>query len=145
MVDVSEKAVTQREATATGLVVMSREAFDAAVAGNLPKGDLTSVVRLAGVMGAKRTAELVPFCHPLHVTHVDVDVVLDDRAPGVRVTTTVRCVDRTGVEMEALTGCAVAALCVVDMVKAVDPWAAIAEVKVLAKHGGRSGRRARPA
>lgn len=144
MVDVSGKAVTRREASAEAAVVMSRAAFDAAAAGDLPKGDLLTVVRLAGIMGAKRTAELIPFCHPLHLTDVDVTASLDPALPGVRLTSRVRCVDRTGAEMEALTACSVAALTVIDMVKAVDPWAEMTAVRTLAKRGGRSGTRVSP-
>ncbi|MFY9614822.1 MAG: cyclic pyranopterin monophosphate synthase MoaC [Candidatus Dormiibacterota bacterium] len=145
MVDVSAKAVTTREARAGAEVRMSKAAFAAAAAGDLPKGDLLTVVRLAGVMAAKRTAELVPFCHPLALTDVDVDAVLDASIPGVRLESTVRCVERSGAEMEALTACAVAGLAVIDMVKALDPWASIEAVRVLAKKGGRSGARSRPA
>jgi cyclic pyranopterin phosphate synthase len=144
MVDVSGKAVTAREARAAADVIMSPDAFAAAAAGDLPKGDLLAVVRLAGVMAAKRTPELVPFCHPLHLTDVDVEAVLDPSLPGVRLRSTVRCVDRTGAEMEALTACAVAGLVAIDMVKAVDPWAQVSSVRVLAKSGGRRGKRRRP-
>ncbi|MEA2645870.1 MAG: cyclic pyranopterin monophosphate synthase, partial [Chloroflexota bacterium] len=111
---------------------------------DLPKGDLLAVIRLAGVMAAKRTPDLVPFCHPLKLTDIDVEAVLDPSLPGVRLEATIRCVDRTGAEMEALTACAVAGLTAIDMVKAIDPWASVAELGVLAKSGGRSGARARP-
>jgi cyclic pyranopterin phosphate synthase len=139
MVDVSDKAVTAREARATAEVVMSKEAFDVAAAGNLPKGDLVAVVRLSGIMAAKRTPELVPFCHPLQLTYVDVEVVLDSSLPGLRIESRVRCTDRTGAEMEALTACAVGGLTAIDMVKAVDPFAHIEGIQVLSKKGGRSG------
>jgi cyclic pyranopterin phosphate synthase len=145
MVDVSGKAVTSREAKARARVLMSRAAFNAAAAAELPKGDLLGVVRVAGVMAAKRTAELIPFCHPLKLTHVDVDAALDGSLPGVVLLATVRCVDQTGAEMEALTACAVAGLTVIDMVKAVDPWARLEAVEVISKRGGRSGSRRRPA
>jgi cyclic pyranopterin phosphate synthase len=145
MVDVSDKSVTAREAAARASVRMSAGAYAAAAAGNLAKGDLLGVARLAGVMAAKRTSELIPLCHPLRLTHVDVDATLDPTLPGVRLHATVRCVDRTGAEMEALTACAVAALTVVDMVKAADPWAIIEGVEVERKAGGRSGARTRPA
>jgi cyclic pyranopterin monophosphate synthase len=145
MVDVSRKAVTRREARATAEVAMSDAAFAAAAAGNLPKGDLLSVVQLAGVMAAKRTHELVPYCHPLHLTDIDVEAVLDPGLPGLRLRSTVRCVDRTGAEMEALTACAVAGLTAIDMVKAVDPWASVQGLQVAAKSGGKSGSRRRPA
>ena len=144
MVDVSAKPVTAREARAAAAVELSNEAFAAARDGNLPKGDLVGVVRLAGIMAAKRTADLIPFCHPLKLTDVDVEVVFDEALPGVRLSSLIRCVDRTGAEMEALTACAVAGLTVIDMVKAVDPWATLSEVRVMAKSGGHSGSRKRP-
>ena len=143
MVDVSDKTVTRREARAEAAVTMSAQAFGAARAGDLPKGDLVAVARLAGIMAAKRTADLIPFCHPLKLTDIDVEVGFDDTLPGVRLESMVRCVDRTGAEMEALTACAVAGLTVIDMVKAVDPWAAIEGVRVTAKSGGASGARRR--
>jgi len=143
MVDVSAKDVTAREATAEAQIVMSEPAYAAAAAGELPKGELLDVVRLAGIMAAKRTPELIPFCHPLRLTHVDVEATLDAALPGVRLRATVRCTDRTGVEMEALTACAVAGLTVIDMVKAVDPWARLEGMGVRLKRGGRSGTRRR--
>jgi cyclic pyranopterin phosphate synthase len=143
MVDVSDKPVTAREARAEASVTVSEVAFSAARDGNLPKGDITGVVRLAGIMAAKRTAELIPFCHPLKLTDVDVEVRFDPSLPGLRLTSLVRCVDRTGAEMEALTACAVAGLAAIDVIKAVDPWATLSEVRVVAKSGGRSGSRQR--
>jgi len=143
MVDVSGKEVTAREARAAASVSLSTEAFAAARDGNLPKGDLVGVVRLAGVMAAKRTSELIPFCHPLRLTDIDLEVSFDDSLPGIRISSLVRCVDRTGAEMEALTACAVAGLTVIDMVKAVDPWATLGEVRVVAKSGGKTGSRKR--
>ena len=143
MVDVSAKAVTEREARAEAGVRMSEEAFRGARAGDLPKGDLVAVVRLAGIMAAKRTADLIPFCHPLKLTDIDLEVTFDESLPGVRLASLIRCVDRTGAEMEALTACAVAGLTVIDMVKAVDPWASLVDVRVMAKSGGRSGARRR--
>jgi cyclic pyranopterin phosphate synthase len=143
MVDVSAKAVTKREARACASVTMSSEAFTAARGGDLPKGDLVAVARLAGIMAAKRTADLVPFCHPLHLTDIEVEVTLDEALPGARLEALVRCVDRTGAEMEALTACAIAGLTVIDMVKAVDPWSELTAVRVIAKSGGRSGSRRR--
>ena len=146
MVDVSGKDVTRREARAEAVVTMSDEAFRAARSGDLPKGDLVAVARIAGVMAAKRTSDLIPFCHPLKLTDVDVVITFDESLPGVRLESLVRCVDRTGTEMEALTACAVAGLTVIDMVKAVDPWTTIEAVRVTAKSGGASGsRRRRPA
>jgi cyclic pyranopterin phosphate synthase len=143
MVDVSEKPVTARTASAEAVVVMSEAAYAAASAGDLPKGDLLAVVRLAGIMAAKRTADLVPLCHPLALTDIEVTARLDAALPGVRLASEVRCVERTGAEMEALTACAVAALTVVDMVKAVDPWVTVTDLRVMAKAGGRSGDRQR--
>jgi cyclic pyranopterin phosphate synthase len=143
MVDVSEKPVTAREARAEAQVTLSADAFAAARDGNLPKGDLVAVVRIAGIMAAKRTAELIPFCHPLKLTDVEVEVSFDGDLPGVHLTSRVRCVDRTGAEMEALSACAVAGLTVIDMVKAVDPWATLSGVRVMAKSGGKSGDRRR--
>lgn len=143
MVDVSEKEVTRREAEAEGAVAMSEAAFVAAQAGDLPKGAVVEVARLAGIMAAKRTAELIPFCHPLRLTDIDLDLAFDEALPGVRLHALVRCVDRTGAEMEALTACAVAGLTVIDMVKAVDPWAELKDVRVMAKSGGKSGPRHR--
>jgi len=145
MVDISEKAVTAREARAAAEVVMSEAAFAGAAAGDLPKGELLGVVRLAGIIAAKRTPELVPLCHPLKLTYVDVQAVLDAALPGVRLEATVKCEEKTGAEMEALTACAVAGLTAIDMVKALDPWAALQGLRVLSKSGGKSGSRSRPA
>jgi cyclic pyranopterin phosphate synthase len=144
MVDVSSKAVTAREARAAADVVMSDAAFALAAAGDLPKGELLGVVRTAGIMAAKRTPELVPLCHPLKLTYVDVQAVLDAALPGLRLRSTVKCIERTGAEMEALTACAVAGLTAVDMVKAVDPWVSVRDLRVLSKSGGKSGSRSRP-
>jgi cyclic pyranopterin phosphate synthase len=137
MVDVSAKPETVRTAVATGRVLLSTEALSLARTGDLPKGDLTAVVRLAGIMAAKRTSELIPLCHPLALHDVDVDVQIAEAA--VELTATVRTVDRTGVEMEALTAVSVAGLTVIDMVKAVDRAATLTDVQVAAKTGGRSG------
>lgn len=145
MVDVSGKDVSAREARAGASVTMSEAAFRAARAGDLPKGDLVTVARLAGIMAAKRTADLVPFCHPLQLTDIDVEVTLDEALPGARLEALIRCVDRTGAEMEALTACAVAGLAVIDMVKAIDPWSKLTDVRVLSKSGGRSRSRVRKA
>ncbi|TIC79134.1 cyclic pyranopterin monophosphate synthase MoaC [Nocardioides sp. GY 10127] len=137
MVDVSAKAVTARTATATGRVLVSAEVVALLRGEGVPKGDALGVARVAGIMGAKRTPDLVPLCHPLSVSGVEVDLeVLDD---AVAITATVRTADRTGVEMEALTSVTVAALTVVDMVKAVDKGAVITDVRVEAKSGGKSG------
>ena len=137
MVDVSDKAVTAREAVAAGRVRVSPRVVELLRGGGVPKGDALAVARLAGIMGAKRTPDLVPLCHPLAITGVTVDLsVADD---SVEIVATVRTTDRTGVEMEALTAVAVAGLAVVDMVKAVDKGAVITDVRVVRKSGGRSG------
>jgi cyclic pyranopterin phosphate synthase len=139
MVDVSEKAVTARVATAEGVVVMSAEAFDQVERNAVAKGDVLAVARLAGVMGAKQTAGLIPLCHPLPIDRIDVEAVLEQGLPGVRITATVAVEGRTGVEMEALTAVSVACLTVYDMVKAVDRGMRIEGIRLLAKSGGRSG------
>ncbi len=137
MVDVSEKAVTARSATATGRVLVSAEVVGLLRGEGVPKGDALAVARLAGIMGAKQTPALIPLCHPLAISGVVVELEVADDA--VEITATVRTTDRTGVEMEALTAVTVAALTVIDMVKAVDKAAAITDVRVEAKSGGRSG------
>ena len=142
MVDVSGKDVTDRSATATGRVLVSAEVVALLRGEGVPKGDALSVARIAGIMGAKQTPALVPLCHPLSISGVTVDLAVTDAA--VEITATVRTTDRTGVEMEALTAVTVAALTVVDMVKAVDKAAEITDVRVEAKSGGRSGDWARP-
>jgi cyclic pyranopterin phosphate synthase len=137
MVDVSAKDVTVRTATATGRVVVSKDVVRLLQDNALPKGDALAVARVAGIMAAKRTPDLVPLCHPIAIHGVKVDVeVLDD---AVGITATVRTADRTGVEMEALTCVVVAGLTVIDMVKAVDPAAAITDVVVVEKTGGKTG------
>lgn len=136
MVDVAERPVTTRTATASGVV---RTAAAGAIAeGSVPKGDVLSTARIAGIMAAKRTPDLIPLCHPIavHGVAVDLEVVENE----VRISATVRTADRTGVEMEALTAVSVAALTVIDMIKAVDPAAEIAAVRVESKDGGRNGR-----
>nr|WP_256388460.1 cyclic pyranopterin monophosphate synthase MoaC [Humibacillus sp. DSM 29435] len=137
MVDVSAKAVTAREASAAGQVLLHAEAVAALRGGNVPKGDALGVARLAGIQAVKRTPELIPLAHPIAVHAVEVDLEVVDT--GVRITATVRTADRTGIEMEALTAVSVAALALVDMVKAVDKHARITDVRVTAKSGGRSG------
>jgi len=137
MVDVSAKDVTVRSATAVGRVLLSPAAVAALRGGTVPKGDALSVARIAGILAAKRTPDLIPLAHPIGVHAVEVDLtVVDD---GVDLTATVRTADRTGVEMEALTAVAVGALALVDMVKAVDRHSRITDVHVTAKSGGRSG------
>ncbi|HLS45676.1 MAG TPA: cyclic pyranopterin monophosphate synthase MoaC [Ornithinicoccus sp.] len=137
MVDISSKQVTAREATATGKVRLSAAAVRALREGTAPKGDALGVARLAGILAAKKTPDLVPLAHPVAVHAVEVDLaVVDD---GVELRATVRTADRTGIEMEALTAVSVAALAMVDMIKAVDKLAVITDVMVVAKSGGRSG------
>ncbi|WP_431473901.1 cyclic pyranopterin monophosphate synthase MoaC [Ornithinimicrobium sp. W1665] len=142
MVDVTDKAVTARSASAAGRVELSGDAVRALRSGTVPKGDALGVARIAGIQAAKRTPDLVPLCHPVAVHGVEVDLVVDDE--GVAITATVRTADRTGVEMEALTCVSVAALALVDMVKAVDRLAVVTDVRVTAKSGGRSGDWVRP-
>lgn len=137
MVDVTDKAVTARTATARGRVEVSREVVDLLRGKGVPKGDALAVARIAGIMAAKRTPDLIPLCHPLAISGVEVDLEVDDDA--VLIQSTVRSADRTGVEMEALTSVSVAALTVVDMVKAVDKLARITDIEVVAKSGGKSG------
>jgi len=137
MVDVSAKDVTVRTATATGRVRVARSVVELLRAGAMPKGDVLAVARIAGIQGAKRTPDLVPLCHPIAVHGVAVELSVGDDA--VEISATVRTADRTGVEMEALTAVTVAALTVVDMVKAVDPAAVISDVRVEEKAGGASG------
>ena len=137
MVDVADRAVTARTATASGRVTTS--ATPLIRSGQVPKGDVLAVARIAGIMATKRTPDLLPLCHPIAVHGVQVDVAAAPDADEVRITATVRTADRTGVEMEALTAVAVAGLAVIDMVKAVDPRAALRDVQVDAKDGGRSG------
>jgi cyclic pyranopterin monophosphate synthase len=137
MVDVSAKAVTAREATAAGRVLVSTEVVALLRGKGVPKGDALAVARIAGIAGAKRTPDLVPLCHPIALHGVTVDLEVTDDA--VEITATARTADRTGVEMEALTSVAVAGLALIDMVKAVDPRASITDVRVLRKSGGKSG------
>jgi cyclic pyranopterin phosphate synthase len=140
MVDVSEKAVTARVAVAEGHIKMAPQTFEIVSEGRAKKGDVLSVARLAGIMGAKKTPELIPLCHPLPVTKVAVDLRLDPDLPGVRIEATVKTTGQTGVEMEALTAVSTAALTVYDMVKAVDKAMEIGGVRVTLKDGGKSGR-----
>jgi cyclic pyranopterin phosphate synthase len=142
MVDVSGKSVTQRVAVATGRVLVSPTVIQLLRGEGVPKGDALGVARVAGIMAAKRTPDLVPLCHPLSISGVTVDLDVEDDA--VAITATVRTSDRTGVEMEALTAVSVAALTVVDMVKAVDKGATITDIRVESKSGGKSGDWSRP-
>jgi len=146
MVDVSAKAVTRRRAVARATVRMRPEAAAAVAAGDAPKGDVLGVARIAGIQAAKRTGELIPLCHPLGLDHVDVDALVDTVTGTVTITAAASLEARTGVEMEAMTAAAVAALTVYDMVKGLDKGVAIEQVVLLEKSGGRSGtwRRAEP-
>jgi cyclic pyranopterin monophosphate synthase len=137
MVDVSAKDVTVRTATASGRVLLSAPAVAALRDGTVPKGDALAVARIAGIAGAKRTADLIPLCHPLALHSVTVDLTVEDA--GVAITASVRTAGRTGVEMEALTSVSVAALTLIDMIKAVDKGAVITDVRIEAKDGGQSG------
>jgi len=142
MVDVSGKDVTARTATATGRVLVSTEVVELLRGGGSPKGDALAVARIAGIMAAKRTPDLVPLCHPIAIHGVNIDLEVHDDA--VAIEATVRTADRTGVEMEALTCVVVAGLALIDMVKAVDPAAVITDVLVVEKTGGKTGTWRRP-
>ena len=137
MVDVSAKDVTARTARASGRVLLSAEAIAALRSGQVPKGDALAVARIAGIQGAKKTPDLIPLCHPIGLHGVTVDLTVRD--DGVDITASTRTADRTGVEMEALTSVSVAALALIDMVKAIDPAAVITDVRVDEKAGGKSG------
>jgi cyclic pyranopterin phosphate synthase len=139
MVDVSSKAETVREAVARATLKVKATTLAAIRAGQLAKGDVLGVARTAGILAAKRTPELIPLCHPLRLTGIDVDFHLDTRRSVVAIETRVRTVDKTGVEMEALTAAAVAGLTVYDMVKAVDRDAMLVDVRLVEKSGGKSG------
>ncbi len=139
MVDVSAKDETMREATAKGRVNMLASTLALIGTGNAPKGDVLAAARLAGIMAAKKTSDLIPLCHPLAISSVTVDLALDEAENSVEVSATVRTTGRTGVEMEALTAVSVACLTIYDMVKAVDRGMRIDNVRVVAKSGGKSG------
>ena len=139
MVDVSEKAATARISTAEAQIVMQPETLALITEGRAKKGDVIGVARLAGIMGAKRTADLIPLCHPLPVTKATVDLEPDADLPGLRITASVKTTGQTGVEMEALTAASTAALTVYDMCKAVDRGMVISEVRLMEKQGGKSG------
>ena len=140
MVDVSEKEVTSRIAVAEGHITMTAATLELVTEGRAAKGDVLGVARLAGIMGAKKTADLIPLCHPLPITKVTVDLTPDPTLPGVRITATVKTTGQTGVEMEALTAVSLAALTVHDMVKAVQKDMEIGGIRVTLKDGGKSGR-----
>ena len=139
MVDVSDKAETERSATAQGSVIMQPATLALIKEGGVKKGDVLSVARLAGIMGAKKTPDLIPLCHPLALTSVQVDLTLDEARNAVDITATCKLVGKTGVEMEALTAVSVAALTVYDMCKAVDTAMQIVDIRLTHKSGGKSG------
>ncbi len=137
MVDVSDRAITQRSARASGKVALSKSVLSLIAEGKTPKGDVLATARIAGIMGAKKTPELIPLCHPISISSVNVDLeIVED---GVKIYSTVTISDRTGVEMEALTAISIAALTIIDMTKALDPGATITNVQVDEKDGGRNG------
>lgn len=140
MVDVSDKDITSRVATAAGQIKMAQATFDLISDGRAKKGDVLSVARLAGIMGAKHTSTLIPLCHPLPITKVAVDLTLDPDLPGIQIAATVKTTGQTGVEMEALTAVSTAALTVYDMAKAADKAMEISNIRVTLKDGGKSGR-----
>jgi cyclic pyranopterin phosphate synthase len=139
MVDVGAKATTHRTAVARGSIAMQQATLAMIKSGNVKKGDVLGIARIAAIQGAKRTADLIPLCHPLALTRVTVDFTIDDALPGVHCTAQVETVGRTGVEMEALTAVQVGLLTIYDMCKAVDRGMTINDVKVMEKHGGKSG------
>ena len=139
MVDVSEKAATERLATAEGRVAMSAKTLDLVLAGNARKGDVLGAARIAGIMAAKRTSELIPLCHPLALSKVEVDIVPDKKLPGLVVRATCKLKGQTGVEMEALTAVSVACLTIYDMVKAAERGMRIEGIHLVEKRGGKSG------
>lgn len=139
MVDVGAKLDTERVAVARGEVLMRQETFELIRAGQMKKGDVLTVAQIAGIGGAKRTSDLIPLCHPLPLTQVDVALALDESLPGVQISATVRTIGKTGVEMEALTAVSVAALTVYDMAKAAEKTMRIQNIRLVEKHGGQSG------
>jgi len=139
MVDVSQKPDTERIATARGEVHMKKETLELIRLGQIKKGDALTVAQIAGISASKRTAELIPLCHPLPLNKVDVDLALDDSIPGVVITATVKTIGKTGVEMEALTAVSVAALTIYDMAKAAEKTMRIQNIRLIEKHGGQSG------
>ncbi len=139
MVDVGHKPDTERIAVARGEVRMKKETLDLIRAGQIKKGDVLTVAQIAGISGSKRTSELIPLCHPLPLTKVDVDLALDDALPGVVITATAKTIGKTGVEMEALTAVSIAALTVYDMAKAAEKTMRIQNIRLIEKHGGQSG------
>ena len=139
MVDVGQKAVTDRIAVASGTVAMHAQTLEMIQNGDAKKGDVLGTARLAGIMAAKRTSDLIPLCHPLALTKVSVEIETVEKLPGLKVTATAKVSGQTGVEMEALTACSVACLTIYDMAKAVDRSMVISDIKLLEKSGGTSG------
>ncbi len=139
MVNVGHKSDTERMAIAEGFVIMKNETLAMIQAGLMKKGDVLTVAQLAGIMAAKRTPDLIPLCHPLMLNHVQVELEVDENLPGVRIIATVGATGKTGVEMEALTAVSVAALTVYDMAKAVEKTMVIKDIRLVEKHGGKSG------
>ena len=139
MVDVGSKDDTERIAIARGEILMKVETFGLIRDGLIKKGDVLTIAQVAGIMAAKKTSELIPLCHPLALTKVDVDLELDENLPGVKITATARTVGKTGVEMEALTAVSVAALTIYDMAKAAEKTMKIQNIRLVEKHGGKSG------
>jgi len=139
MVDVGAKPDTDRTAVARGEIILMPETVALIREGLMKKGDVLSVAQLAGIMGAKKTAELIPLCHPIPINQVAVDLELDESLPGVKITSVLKTTGKTGIEMEALTAVAVAALTVYDMIKAVEKTAKITNIRLVEKHGGLSG------
>jgi cyclic pyranopterin phosphate synthase len=139
MVDVGAKPVTERIAIARGEVHMKKETLELIRTGQIIKGDVLTVAQIAGIIGSKKTSELIPLCHPLPLTKIDIDLSLDDSLPGVVITATAKTVAKTGVEMEALTGVSIAALTVYDMAKAAEKTMRIQNIRLVEKHGGQSG------
>lgn len=139
MVDVSDKAVTSRIAVASGHIKMTSETLDIITKGSAKKGDVLGIARIAGIMAAKKTSDLIPLCHPLPITKVSLDLEPDTDLPGVKVTATVKTTGQTGIEMEALTAVSVACLTIYDMVKAVEKTMIIGDIRVVLKDGGKTG------
>lgn len=139
MVDVSTKEESTRTSVARGEILMKRATLELIKSGLVKKGDVLSVAQTAGIMAAKRTSELIPLCHPLSITHIQVDLTADDALPGIQIEARVSCTGKTGVEMEALTAVSIAALTVYDMAKAVEKTMHIQHIRLVEKHGGKSG------
>ena len=139
MVDVGHKPDTERIAVAKGEIHMRKETLDLIRAGQIKKGDVLTIAQIAGITASKRTSDLIPLCHPLPLTKVDVDLALDDSLPGVVITATAKTIGKTGVEMEALTAVSIAALTVYDMAKAAEKTMRIQNIRLVEKHGGQSG------